>query len=93
MKTDKTRTVLPETTSAELASAPGQVPTEPARPHLPTPADGVLAIEVKGNLAAMPAKASPTEDWPLQFALVAGLTAGNTDCRRALASCPIAKDR
>jgi site-specific DNA recombinase len=37
-----------------------------------TPRDGVLAIEVKGNLAAMLAKASPTEDWPLQFALVAG---------------------
>jgi len=28
-----------------------------------TPRDGVLAVEVKGNLAAMLAAASPNEDW------------------------------
>ena len=37
-----------------------------------TPRDGALAIDVKGNLAAMLAAASPTEDWPRQMALVAG---------------------
>ena len=35
-----------------------------------TPRDGVL--DVKGNLAAMLAKASPAEDWERQLALVAG---------------------
>ena len=37
-----------------------------------TPRDGALAIDVKGNLAAMLVAASPTEDWPRQRALVAG---------------------
>jgi site-specific DNA recombinase len=37
-----------------------------------TPRDGVLAVEVKGNLAAMLSAASPTEDWPRELALVAG---------------------
>ena len=37
-----------------------------------TPRDGVLAIDVKGNLAAMLSAASPGEDWPRQIALVAG---------------------
>ena len=36
------------------------------------PRDGVLTIDVKGNLAAMLAKASPTEDWDRQLAMVAG---------------------
>ena len=38
-----------------------------------TPQDGMLAVEVKGNLAAMLATANPTtEDWERQLALVAG---------------------
>ena len=37
-----------------------------------TPRDGVLAVDVKGNLAAMLAAASPNEDWQRQTALVAG---------------------
>ena len=37
-----------------------------------TPRDGVLAIDVKGNLAAMLSAASPSEDWPRRIALVAG---------------------
>lgn len=37
-----------------------------------TPRDGVLAVDVKGNLAAMLAATSPTEDWQRQMALVAG---------------------
>jgi site-specific DNA recombinase len=36
------------------------------------PRDGVLAIDVKGNLAAMLSAASPTEDWQRQETLVAG---------------------
>src|SRR5947209_8730496 len=37
-----------------------------------TPRDGVLAIDVKGNLAGMLRAASPEQDWPQQMALVAG---------------------
>jgi hypothetical protein len=37
-----------------------------------TPREGVLAVDVKGNLPAMPCAASPSEDWPRQMALVAG---------------------
>ena len=37
-----------------------------------TPRDGLLAIDVKGNLAAMLARASPAEDWDRQLAMVAG---------------------
>jgi site-specific DNA recombinase len=38
-----------------------------------TPKEGILAIDVKGNLAAMLAAASPaTEDWERQLTLVAG---------------------
>jgi hypothetical protein len=38
-----------------------------------TPKDGVLAINVKGNLGATLAAASPTgEDWERQLTLVAG---------------------
>jgi hypothetical protein len=37
-----------------------------------TPRDGVLAIDVKGNLAAMLGAASPREDWQRQITLVAG---------------------
>jgi site-specific DNA recombinase len=38
-----------------------------------TPQDGTLAVEVKGNLAAMLATANPTtEDWERQLTLVAG---------------------
>ena len=38
-----------------------------------TPKDGTLAIDVKGNLAAMLATANPTtEDWERQLTLVAG---------------------
>ena len=37
-----------------------------------TPRDGVLAIDVKGQLAAMLTAASPGDDWPRQLALVAG---------------------
>ena len=38
-----------------------------------TPKEGMLAIDVKGNLAAMLAAASPTnEDWQRQLTLVAG---------------------
>jgi hypothetical protein len=37
-----------------------------------TPLDGVLAVDVKGNLAAMLAAASPGEDWQRQITLVAG---------------------
>ena len=37
-----------------------------------TPRNGVLAIDVKGNLAAMLAAASPTENWQRQTTLVAG---------------------
>jgi hypothetical protein len=37
-----------------------------------TPRDGVLAVDVKGNLAATLNAASPDENWQLQLALVAG---------------------
>ena len=37
-----------------------------------TPRDGVLAVDVKGNLAAMLAAANPGEDWQRQLTLVAG---------------------
>jgi site-specific DNA recombinase len=37
-----------------------------------TPSNGVLTIDVKGNLAAMLAAASHTDDWQRQIALVAG---------------------
>ena len=37
-----------------------------------TPNNGVLKIDVKGNLAAMLAAASHTDDWQRQIALVAG---------------------
>jgi hypothetical protein len=37
-----------------------------------TPRDGALAIDVKGNLAAMLNAASPGEDWQRQITLVAG---------------------
>lgn len=37
-----------------------------------TPRNGVLSIDVKGNLAAMLAAASQTNDWQRQIALVAG---------------------
>jgi hypothetical protein len=36
------------------------------------PRDGELAMDVKGNLAAMLKAASPEKDWPLQLSLVAG---------------------
>jgi hypothetical protein len=37
-----------------------------------TPREGVLAIDVKGNLTAMLNSASPGEDWRRQITLVAG---------------------
>jgi site-specific DNA recombinase len=37
-----------------------------------TPKDGVLAIEVKGNLASMLHAANPSENWQRQMTLVAG---------------------
>ena len=37
-----------------------------------TPSDGVLKVDVKGNLATMLAAASQTDDWQRQVALVAG---------------------
>jgi len=37
-----------------------------------TPRDGVLGIDVKGNLATMLGAANPTEDWQRQITLVAG---------------------
>jgi len=37
-----------------------------------TPRDGVLGIDVRGNLAAMLDAASPAEDWQRQITLVAG---------------------
>ena len=46
-----------------------------------TPRDGVLSIDVKGNLAAMLAAASQTNDWQRQIALVAGrATSGTRSC-------------
>jgi hypothetical protein len=37
-----------------------------------SPREGVLAVDVKGNLAAMLSAASPGEDWQRQLTLVAG---------------------
>ena len=37
-----------------------------------TPREGVLAVDVKGNLAAMLKAASPNEDWPGAVTMVAG---------------------
>lgn len=37
-----------------------------------TPRDGVLGIDVKGNLAATLNAASPGEDWQRQLSMVAG---------------------
>jgi hypothetical protein len=37
-----------------------------------SPRDGVLAVDVKGNLAAMLSAANPGEDWQRQLVLVAG---------------------